>query len=217
MLQQSIALDEEAGNSGLLAPQYVALAETHLALGQTARAVAAAQKAAGLSEHESVRFPAALVLVEAGRDAQAEKIAVDMENTLQSHMTAYAQLVRAAIAERDGRFGPAVELFRESLKRRDTWLGRFMLGRLYIETERYTEALGELDACMKRYGEAGDVFFYDFPTVRYLPPLYYYLARAQEALGSAAAKTSYEQFLSLRGNADPPDPLAADAKERLGG
>ena len=69
-----------------------------------------------------------------------------MENTLQSHMTAYAQLVRAAIAVRDERFGPAVELLRESLKRRDTWLGRLMLGRLYVETERYTEALGELDA-----------------------------------------------------------------------
>jgi len=90
-----------------------------------------------------------------------------------------------------------------------------MLGRLYVETERYTEALGELDACMKRYGEAGDVFFYDFPTVRYLPPLYYYLARAQEALGVADATANYERFLELRGNAAPPDTLAADARERL--
>jgi tetratricopeptide (TPR) repeat protein len=216
VLQRSIALDEEAGNTGLLGPLYVALAETHLALNQKSRAVAAAGKATGLSEHESVRFPAALVLVEAGRDAEAEKIAVDMENTLQSHMTAYAQLIRAATAVRDGRFGPAVELLRESLKRRDTWRGRLMLGRLYVETERYTEALGELDACMKRYGEAGDVFFYDFPTARYLPPLYYYLARAQEALGSADAKANFERFLALRDDADPPDPLAADAKKRLG-
>jgi predicted Zn-dependent protease len=156
------------------------------------------------------------VLVEARRDAEAEKIAVAMENTLQSHMAAYAQLVRAAIAVRDKRLGPAVELFRESLKRRDTWLGRFMLGRLYVDTGRYTEAIGELDACRKRYGEAGDVFFYDFPTARYLPPLYYYLARAQEALGSADAKANYERFLALRGDADPRDPLAADAKKRLG-
>ncbi|MCG6920619.1 MAG: protein kinase [Acidobacteria bacterium] len=217
LLRRSVALDEEAGNTGLLGPLYVALAEAHLALDQTSRAVAAAGKAAGLSEHESVRFPAALVLVKARHDAEAEKIAVAMENTLQSHMTAYAQLIRAAVAVRDGRFGPAVELFRESLKRRDTWLGRFMLGRLYIETERYTEAIGELDACMTRYGEAGDVFFYDFPTVRYLPPLYYYLARAQEALGSADARTNYERFIELRGGADPPDPLAADARKRLAG
>ena len=216
VLEESIALDEEAGNTGLLGPQYVALAETLLALGQEAGAVAAAEKAAGLSEHESVLFPAALVLVEAGRDDAAEEIAVDMENTLQSHMTAYAQLVRAAVAVRDERFGPAVELLRESLKRRDTWLGRLMLGRLYVETEGYTEALGELDTCLRRSGEAGDVFFYDFPTVRYLPPLYYFLGRAQEALGSADAAASYERFLELRRDADPPDPHAADARKRLG-
>jgi serine/threonine protein kinase/tetratricopeptide (TPR) repeat protein len=217
VLEESIALDEEAGNTGLLGPQYVALAETLLALGQEAGAVAAAEKAAGLSEHESVLFPAALVLVEAGRDDAAEEIAVDMENTLQSHMTAYAQLVRAAVAVRDERFGPAVELLRESLKRRDTWLGRLMLGRLYVETEGYTEALGELDTCLRRSGEAGDVFFYDFPTLRYLPPLYYSLARAQEALGVADATDNDERFLELRGDADPPDPLAADVKKRLAG
>ena len=217
LLEQGIARDEEAGNTGLLGPQWVALAETHLALGQVAAAVEAAEKAAGLSDHESVLFPAALVLVEAGRDAAAEKIAVDMENTLQVHMTAYAQLVRAAIAVRDERFGPAVELLRESLKRRDTWLGRLMLGHLYVETERYTEALGELDTALKRYGEAGDVFFYDFPTLRYLPPLYYDLARAQEALGVADAPANYQRFLELRGDADPPDPRAADARKRLEG
>ncbi len=216
LLQESVASDEEAGNTGLLGPLYVALAETHLALGQSTRAVAAAEKAAGLSEHESVLFPAALVLVEAGHDAGAEKIAVEMENTLQSHMTAYAQLVRASVAVRDERFGPAVELLRESLKRRDTWLGRLMLGQLYVQTERYTEALGELDACRKRSGEAGDVFFYDFPTLRYLPPLYYDLARAQEALGVADAKANFERFLELRGDADPSDPRAADARKRLG-
>ena len=215
LLEESIALDEEAGGTGLLGPLYVALAETHLALGQASRAVVAAEKAASLSEHESVLFPAALVLVETGRDAAAEEIAGRMEDTLQSHMTAYAQLVRAAMAVRDERFGPAVELLRESLKRRDTWLGRLMLGQLYVETERYTEALGELDACLKRYGEAGVVFFYDFPTVRYLPPLYYFLARAQEALGVADAPANYERFLELRGDADPPDPRAADARKRL--
>jgi tetratricopeptide (TPR) repeat protein len=120
------------------------------------------------------------------------------------------------IAARDGRLGQAVERFRDSLKRRDTWTGRFLLGRLYVDNQRYTEALGELDACLKRYGEAGDVFFYDFPTSRYLPPLFYYLGRTQQALGSADAKTSYERFLAARGEADPKDPLAADARKRLG-
>jgi serine/threonine protein kinase/tetratricopeptide (TPR) repeat protein len=209
VLQKGVAADEKAGNTAFLGAQYVALAETELALGQREAAVASAGKAPRFSEHEGIRFPAALVLVAARRDADAEKIAVAMENTLQSHMMAYAQLVRAAIAAREGHLGAAVELFRDSLKRRDTWMGRFLLGRLYVENQRYTEALGELDTCMKRYGEAGDVFFYDFPTARYLPPLFYYLGRAQEALGIADAKVSYERFLAARGEAGPQDPRAA--------
>jgi tetratricopeptide (TPR) repeat protein/tRNA A-37 threonylcarbamoyl transferase component Bud32 len=216
LLQEGVAVDEKAGNTAFLGAQYVALAEAELALGQKEAAVASARKAPQFSEHEGVRFPAALVLVAARRDADAEKIAVAMEKTLQSHMMAYAQLVRAATAARDGRLGAAVELFRDSLKRRDTWMGRLLLGRLYVENQRYTEALGELDTCLKRYGEAGDVFFYDFPTARYLPPLFYYLGRTQEALGSADAKASYERFLAARGEADPKDPLAADARKRLG-
>jgi tetratricopeptide (TPR) repeat protein len=216
MLQHSIALDEKAANTNLLGPQYVALAETYVALGQTTQSVGAARKAASLSEHESVRFPAALVLVEAGRNAEAEKIALSMENTLQAHMTAYAELVGAAIAMREERHGRAVELIRTSLKRRDTWLGRFLLGKLYVQTERYIEAIAELDTCMKRYGEAADVFFYDFPTAHYLPPLYYYLARAQAALGVANAKENYERYLALRSDALPPDPLVVEVRKRLG-
>jgi serine/threonine protein kinase/tetratricopeptide (TPR) repeat protein len=216
ILQEGVRADEKAGNTAFLGPQYVALAETQLALGQKEAAVASARKATTFSEHEGIRFPAALVLVAARKDADADRIAVAMENTLQSHMMAYAQLVRAAIAARDGRLGQAVEQLRDSLKRRDTWMGRFLLGKLYADNQRYTEALGELDACFKRYGEAGDVFFYDFPTARYLPPLFYYLGRTQQALGSADFKASYERFLAARGEADPKDPLAADARKRLG-
>ena len=70
--------------------------------------------------------------------------------------------------------------------------------------------------CLKRRGETTDVFFYDMPTMRYQPPLYYWLGRAQEALGaSTEARKSYEQFLELRTNADPHDPLAVDARARM--
>jgi len=48
-----------------------------------------------------------------------------------------------------------------------------------------------------------------------LPPALYWLARAQQALGVAGAKNLYEQFLAVRGDAAPPDPLAADARQRL--
>jgi hypothetical protein len=60
------------------------------------------------------------------------------------------------------------------------------------------------------------VFFADLPTSRYLPPLYYWLARAQQGTGGTAqARQNYALFLALRGQADPPDPLVADARKNL--
>ena len=214
ILEEAILLDQKAGNTGILAQSQVAAAEAQLAVGDKQRAVAAARKAAALSSHESVLLPAALVLLRAGQEAEAEKIALTLDNMLQSHTTAYARLIRAQVAAGKGRYGEAIEMLRDSIKRRDTWFARFLLGRLYAETDHFAEAMAELDLCLKRRGETTDVFFYDTPSLRYLPETYYWLARAQQAMGVADARASYEKFLTLRGNADPPDPLASDARRR---
>jgi tetratricopeptide (TPR) repeat protein len=215
ILEEAIALDQKAGHTGILAQSQVAAAEVHLAAGDRKRAVAAARKAAALSSHESVLLPAALVLLHAGQEREAEKIALALDNMLQSHTTAYARLIRAEILTHEERYGEAIELFRDSIKRRDTWFARFLLGKLYAETEHFAEAMAELDLCLKRRGEVTDVFFYDTPSLRYLPPAYYWLARAQEKMGVADARKNYERFLALRETADPPDPLAADARRRV--
>jgi tetratricopeptide (TPR) repeat protein len=215
ILQKAAVADRQAGNAGMLAQDYVAVAESSLALGQPRRAAEAARTASTLSTHESVLFPAALVLVHGGRPEEAEEIASRLEGMLQTHTTAYAQLIRAELAAQGGRGAQAIELFRDSLRRRDTWFGRFLLGRVYAQAGHFPEAMAELDICAKRYGEAVDVFFYDTPSLRYLPPLYYWLGRSQEALRVANAPKTYGRFLALRADADPPDPLVADARERL--
>ena len=216
ILEEAVVLDQEAGHTGMLAQDHVATAESHLAIGDKKRAAAAARKAAALSSHESVLLPAALVLLQAGQEAEAEKVALQLDNMLQSHTTAYARLIRAEIAAVKGRYGEAIEMLRESIKRRDTWFARFLLGRLYAENDHFPEAMAELDLCLKRRGETTDVFFYDTPSLRYLPPAYYWLARAQQETGVADAAKNYGSFLALRETADPPDPLAKDALKRLG-
>ena len=93
-----------------------------------------------------------------------------------------------------------------------------MLGRAYLAagTSHAAEALAEFERCLKRRGEASDAFIDDMPTLRYLPPAYYWLARAQESVGSAVeARKNYEQFLTLRADADSPDPLVVDARRRV--
>jgi tetratricopeptide (TPR) repeat protein len=114
------------------------------------------------------------------------------------------------------RLGDALDKFREAQKLHDSWFAHFMLGRVYLEANRFAEAVAEFEACVKRKGEATDVFFENISTSRYLPPVYYWLGRAQEGLGAApAAKASYEQFVKLRAQSDPADPLAADAGQRI--
>ena len=215
ILQAGLREDVKAGETGAAARDLVAAAEAYLALGQKARAIAAARRAAGLSSHESVLVPAALALVESGRPAEAEKIALALENMLQTQTIAYGRLIKAEAVAAGGRHAEAIDLFRDSIKRRDTWLARYLLGKLYARTGHFPEAMAELDLCAKRAGETTDVFFYDTPTLRYLPPAHYWLALAQQQLGVGAARATFERFLAMRGAADPPDPLALDARRRL--
>ncbi|MBI2834373.1 MAG: protein kinase [Acidobacteria bacterium] len=218
ILESGMAADRRAGSSGNLAHKYVALAETLLASGAQDAAADMAGKALTLSRHEAVLFSAARVFVEAGQEEPARRVARDLQNMLQQQTRSYASLITGQLALSRGELSGALDAFQEAVKRHDSWFARFLLGRGYLEAGHFAEALAEFELCLKRRGEAADVFFVDTPTLRYLPPVYYWLARAQQELGAmAAARVNYEQFLKLRGDADPPDPLAADAASRLSG
>jgi len=91
-----------------------------------------------------------------------------------------------------------------------------LLGQAYLDAEYFPEAVSEFDLCVKRKGEALDVFFVDTSTLRYWPPAYYWLGRAQEGVGAdAAARKSFEQFLTMRAGAGAADAMVADARRRL--
>ena len=199
------------------APLYLALAEASAALGRRADAIRAAAKAVELSRHESVLFPAALVLIGAGQPEKAQQVAETLDSMLQAQTSSFARLITGEIARSRKRLGEAGENFREGQKRYDSWFAHFLLGQAYLEAKYFPEALSEFEICVKRKGEATDVFFLDSSTMRYFPPAYYWLGRAQEGVGAAdAARKSFEQFLALRSGADTADPLAADARERVG-
>ena len=135
---------------------------------------------------------------------------------LQSHTSAYARIINAEHALERGSLGEAIELLRDAQKRRDFWLIRYLLGKAYVTANHGTEALAELELAVKRRGEATDAFFDDLPTLRYLPPAYYWLGRAQEGAGLAArARESYNSFITLTADADTPDSTLTDAKRRL--
>ncbi len=216
-LEAGIAADQKEANSGELAHKYVALAETYLALGQPAKAAEAAGKAARLSPVESILFLSAHALVEAGEEAKARALAADLEKMLQNQTRSYARLIEGEIAQKRKQLPAAVDAFQAAQKLRDSWISHFLLGKAYTEAGHFAEALTELDLCRKRRGEAADLFFADMTTLRYLPPLYYWMGRAQEGLGTKqAALASYGEFLKLRAEATPGAPLVADARRRSG-
>jgi tetratricopeptide (TPR) repeat protein/tRNA A-37 threonylcarbamoyl transferase component Bud32 len=215
-LREGIAADTRRKSSSDVAQKYVALAEGYLALGERTSAADAAAEAIKLSRLESTLFPAARVLLQAGREERALQVAADLEKMLQQTTTAYARLITGEVAVRRGRLPEAIEAFRDAQKRHDSWFSRFLLGKAYVEAGHFAEGLAELELCVKRRGETTDVFTYDMPTLRYLPPAYYWLARAQEGVAAkAAARENYDLFLKLRTGADPGDALAADAARRL--
>jgi tetratricopeptide (TPR) repeat protein len=216
VLHDGIAADRKQGSASRIAQKSAALAEAYLASNQPIQAAEAAAEAVKLTRREATLFPAARVLVRAGREEQARQVAHDLENMLQQQTAAYARLIAGEIAAGQGRFGEAIDAFRDAQKRHDSWFARFLLGKAYVEAGHFAEAVAELDLCVKRRGETADVFVSDMPTLRYLPPAYYWLARSKEGVGARAeASRLYEQFLNLRAGANPADPFVADAQRRL--
>jgi len=142
-------------------------------------------------------------------------LAQSLAGRLETDPQAYAKLIDGEVELKRGRAADAVKLFREAQKLADTWFGRFDLGLAYLDAEAFTEAYSEFELCLKRRGEATAAFLDEVPTYRLVPPVYYYLGRAQEGLKSPAAADSYKTFLAIKEKSGE-DPLVVDARRRIG-
>jgi tetratricopeptide (TPR) repeat protein/tRNA A-37 threonylcarbamoyl transferase component Bud32 len=208
---------ESSENPFQKATMLVALGEVHLARGQLGLAAERAEGALELSQHESIRYLAARILLAAGRVEAADGLALELENRLQSQTTALSALIRGEKALANGQLGTAMRELRLAREEFDIWFGHYLMGRAFFDAGHFPEALDEFDHCVRRKGEITDVFLVDSASLRYFPPALYWLGRSQEELGSSdAARELYTEFVALRGEAEPPDPLAADAEARLG-
>jgi serine/threonine protein kinase/tetratricopeptide (TPR) repeat protein len=215
-LRDGIAFDDSIGNPAGKAAKESALAEAYAAAGDKPAASKTARAAATLSKQESVLLPATRVLLLAGAETDVRAIAERLGSDLNPQSRAYAKIIEAELALRQGHVPQAIDALIAAQKTADLWLTRFSLGVAYIAGERYPEALAELETCQKRRGEATALFLDDVPTLRYLATLPYWLGRAREGVGvKAAAMESYKAYLALR-PAAARDPLAADARRRVG-
>ena len=217
ILLAGIQADAKASNTAGVAAKRLMLAEVYAATNRTTQALTSAGEALKLGKSESIIVPAARLYLRVGKKDQAEELAADLDNQLQTQSRAYARIIDGNVSLLNRRSATAIDAFRDARKHADLWMGRFDMGVTYVEAGKWVEALSELDACEKRRGEATAIFLDDSPTLRYQATLPYYLARAQEGAGQqAAARNNYRAFLSIRGADAPDDPLVADARRRAG-
>lgn len=215
ILEQGAAADLAAKNPDNAAEKLATLSHVQFLRGEKASAVAAATKALSTSQTVPVRVLAAQTFVEAGEIARAQKLAASLGSELQAEPQAYGKLIEgeAALQEKEPR--NAIEALTEANKLLDTWIGRFELGRAYLEAGLFVEADSEFDRCMKRRGEALEIFMDNVPTIAYFPSLYYYQGLVREGLKSPGFADSYRTYLGIRGKAGE-DPLLPEIRKRLG-
>jgi tetratricopeptide (TPR) repeat protein/predicted Ser/Thr protein kinase len=213
LLESGIAADITNKDEGAAAQKQVALAQAYLMTAKTAQALASADKAVQLDKGESNLHAAGVVYAEAGRAAKAEVLVSQLKSRVEPEPQLYGKLLEAEILLKKGNAKEAIPLLKDAQQTSDTWIGRFELGLAYLETSSFPEADAAFEDCLKRRGEAVAVYLDDVPTLRVLPPSYYYLGRVQEGLKSPAAMESYRTFVSLQPQGNTV--LLEDAKRRL--
>jgi tetratricopeptide (TPR) repeat protein/predicted Ser/Thr protein kinase len=214
LLEKGVAGDTATGFRAEAARKCTMISGAFLSRADARPAVAAAERALAVSKRNFILLSVGRTLAAAGEDKRARQLATSLASQIEPEPRSFAKLVEGEVLLHRGDFREAAARFREAGEILDTWLGRFLLGRAYLEAGAFAEADAELEACLKRRGEATALFLDDVPSYHVLPPVYYYLGRAQEGLGSAGAAESYRRFLDLRAQAEN-DPLVLDARQRL--
>lgn len=215
ILARGIAADLAAKDNDNAARKYVALGNVEEDQGKHAAAVTDSDKALALSQSTSIEFLAAGNYVDAGEFAKAQKLAGTLSSSLTNEAQAYGLIIDGMIALKHKDANQAVRQFKAADNLLDTWIGRDELGRAYVEAGAFTEADAEFDQCMRRRGEAIELFMDNVPTYAWFPPVYYYAGRAREGMKSSGFADFYRTYLGIRGQSSD-DPLVADIRRRLG-
>jgi len=215
ILEQALAAPPEGRSTSTTARLVVTLAEVRELQGRDGDALKLAQDALARSSEQSIALLAGRLFALAGRSARTLELAADLGGKLDQEARMFGKLLEGEAALQQGDSRRAVAAFKEAQQLADSWLGRYGLGRAYLEAGAPDYAQTELDACLKRRGEATTVLLDDIPTYRVMPAVRYYMGRAQEGLGStAAAMASYKAFLAIKEKGDEQG-LVADARRRL--
>ena len=213
ILEKGAAADLAANRNDSAADKFAAIAYAQLQKGQKQAAIEATEKALASSHSVKIRFLAARTFVETGDPGKAQKLAAGLASEIQTEPQSYAKIIEGDSLLTRGEKNKAIKSLNDAVNILDTWIGRFDLGRAYLEANAFAEASSEFDRCLSRRGETLALFLDESPTYGYFPPVYYYLARTEEGLGSTGAVNSYWKFISIQERGDG-NAMLQDAKKR---
>jgi tetratricopeptide (TPR) repeat protein len=215
LLRDGRAADQSFGNSLGYAYKGVYLAKALAASGRNAEALSVLDESVANNKQISHLVPAAMLYIEMNLPERARQIQQQLAGNLQERPRAAADAIAGALAIYEQDFPAAVDAFNASLSRVDFWLTRFYLGQAYALSGNHAEALGEFELALGRLGESSALFLDDIPTFHYHAPLYYWLGRSKQEMGSLrGAAEDLKRYLSLRVKADE-TPATADARQRM--
>jgi eukaryotic-like serine/threonine-protein kinase len=215
ILEKGAAVDLAAKDAENAATKYVALGRIRLWRGERRPALEAAGKALALNQAVSIRFLAAQIYADAGELAKAQKLASSLASDLKTEPQVYGKIIEAKIALKRGDKRAGINTLLEANKLLDTWIGHLELGRAYLDAGLFVEADSEFDRCIRRRGEAMELFQDNVPTYAVFPAVYYYQGRVREGLKSPGSVESYRNYLAIRGQSTE-DPLVAEVRKALG-
>ncbi|MGB2885979.1 MAG: tetratricopeptide repeat protein, partial [Dehalococcoidia bacterium] len=218
ILVKGVNADLENNLTDLAVDKYAMLAYINMLQGRKSEAKDAAEKAlasVSQSREGEIFYALASVYLLTGEEEKARLLTEKLSQKILADNQAFAKLIEGYASLYKGDIPTALNFFTEAQSLADTWLGRFAMGRAYLEAEEYTEAASEFEICEKRQGEAMAIFLNDLPSFRYLDSLYYYIGRAKEGMGISGASEAYQKFLEIKENEDWGDPLVKNARERL--
>ncbi len=213
ILQDGAAANVAAKTLEGAAAKFAALSYAQLSRRQPRAAIAAAEQALAHSNAAKIRFLAGRLFVEAGAVARARELSASLAAERLAEPRAYARIIDGlvALSAKDSR--GAIRALEEAATILDTWIGRFDLGRAYLNAGAYIQADSEFDRCLKRRGEALSLFLDEHATYGYLPSVYYYQGRVREAMRSTGYADSYRSYLAIREKAGE-DPLLDEVRRR---
>ncbi|HUB50644.1 MAG TPA: protein kinase [Terracidiphilus sp.] len=215
IVSQGAAADLAAKNSDSAARKYVALGNIEASSGFPSAAISDTDKALAQSQDPTIQFLAGRTYAETGEFTKAQRLAASLSSALTAESQSYGKIITGLIALKKKDTNEAIRQFRAANGLLDTWISHFDLGRAYLDAGAFTEADSEFDQCIKRRGEAIELFDDNVPTYEYFPPVYYYEGRAREGMKSPGFADFYKDYLNIRGQSSD-DSLVADIKHRLG-